>query len=74
MLYGAVQQERAPVSVHIDIGQLVRRRDQSRGVGWGLVVGLVLVEPVEALVRWSDARHSTFEVVDGLVDAIQFLL
>jgi len=62
------------MSVHIDIGQLVRRRDQSRGVGWGLVVGLVLVEPVEALVRWSDAQHSTFEVVDGLVDAIQFLL
>ena len=62
------------MSVHIDIGQLVRRRDQSRGVGWGLVVGLVLVEPVEALVRWSDAQQSSFEVVDGLVDAIQFLL
>jgi hypothetical protein len=28
----------------------------------------------EMLVRWSDAQQSTFELVDGLVDAIQYLL
>ena len=62
------------MSVHIDIGQIVRRRDQTRGASWGLVVGLVLMEPAEALVCWSDPPHSTFELVDNLVDAIQSVL
>lgn len=35
---------------HMEIGQIVRRRDQSQGAGWGLIIGLVLLEPVEALV------------------------
>jgi len=57
---------------HMEIGQIVRRRDQSQGAGWGLIIGLVLLEPVEALVRWSDGTQSTFELMDNLVDAIQF--
>ena len=53
-------------------GQIVRRR--SGGTAWGLVVGVIFAERMEALVRWRGDRESTFELVDGLVDAIQFLL
>ena len=44
--------------LQIQPGQLVRRRSDSNGAAWGLVVGVILVGPMEALVRWRDASES----------------
>jgi hypothetical protein len=50
----------------LQIGQTVRRRADPQGAV-GLVVGLVLLEPSLALVRWNGAG-STFEPEDSLVE------
>jgi hypothetical protein len=58
-----------------ELGQIVRRRrNGSSTAAWGLVVGLMLTDRIEALVRWRGERESTSELVDTLVDAIRFLL
>jgi hypothetical protein len=50
----------------LQIGQQVRRLNDPLGAV-GVVVGLVLVEPTQALVRWNGA-DSTFEPEDTLVE------
>jgi len=52
--------------LQLQIGQQVRRRSDPHGAV-GLVVGLLLMEPCQALVRWSGAG-STFEPEDSLVE------
>jgi hypothetical protein len=52
--------------LQLKIGQRVRRRTDPQGAV-GLVVGLVLVEPCQALVRWPDGA-SAFEPEDSLVE------
>lgn len=52
--------------LQLQIGQQVRRRADPQGPV-GVVVGLVLVEPCQALVRWNGAG-STFEPEDSLVE------
>jgi hypothetical protein len=51
----------------LQIGQTVRRRTDPEGAVVGVVVGLVLLEPSQALVRWPGAG-STFEPEDSLVE------
>jgi hypothetical protein len=52
--------------LQLQIGQKVRRRADPQGA-LGIVVGLVLVEPCQALVRWNGGG-STFEPEDSLVE------
>jgi hypothetical protein len=58
----------------IKLGQLVRHRAPASSAGWGIIVGLVFAEQLEALVRWQGTAEATFERLDSLIDAIQFLL
>ena len=63
-----------PREPSVQLGQLVRRRDRSRGAEWGIVVGVVFTLPLQALVRWPGDKYVTFELVDGLIDAVQALM
>jgi hypothetical protein len=51
----------------LQIGQTVRRRTDPETAAVGVVVGLVLLEPSQALVRWPGVG-STFEPEDSLVE------
>jgi hypothetical protein len=58
----------------IELGQLVRHRAPAASTAWGIIVGLVFAKQLEALVRWQGTPEATFERLDSLIDAIQFLL
>jgi hypothetical protein len=57
----------SPDVVDLELGQPVNLRTEPGG-RIGYIVGIMLVPPHEALVRWRDAEV-TFETLDDLVEA-----